>query len=91
LEFVSHHRTQPSADAVLLLAESCVLSPAANSHVVCRDWSSEVVLFRQADALLCRKAGSFEVDGVAVADRAALGRRSQVVGDDFSLSIEDVA
>jgi hypothetical protein len=26
-----------------------------------------------------------------VADRAALGRRSQVVGDDFSLSIEDVA
>ncbi|MEX2118766.1 MAG: FHA domain-containing protein [Pirellulales bacterium] len=91
LEFVSHHRTQPSADAVLLLAESCVLGPAANSHVVCRDWSSEVVLFRQADALLCRKAGNFEVDGVAVADRAALGRRSQVVGDDFSLSIEDVA
>ena len=33
LDFLSRHRTQPPADAVLLLADACVLGPKPNSHV----------------------------------------------------------
>jgi hypothetical protein len=90
LEFVSHHRTQPAADAVLLMAESCVLGPGANSHVVCRDWTGELVMFRQGDRLQCRRKGPFEIDGNPVCDKGSLAAASQVVGGDFSLSIESV-
>ena len=34
----SHHKTQPSADAVLLMADSCVLGPNRHCHVRCRNW-----------------------------------------------------
>jgi hypothetical protein len=39
LDFLSRHRTHPAADAVLLLADSCVMGPKPHSHVVCRDWT----------------------------------------------------
>lgn len=90
LEFVSHHRTQPSADAVLLMAESCVLGPAGHSHIECPDWSHELVIFRQGGELFCRGPSRFCIDGAAVADRGRLTRSSQVTGEDFSLSIERI-
>jgi len=88
LEFVSHHRTHPSADAVLLVAESCVLGPGENCHVVCRDWTRDVVLYRQATDWHCRAAGEFEIDGVPATDRGPIGGRSRIAADDFSLSLE---
>ena len=88
LEFVSHHRTHPSADAVLLVAESCVLGPGENCHVVCRDWTRDVVLYRQATNWHCRAAGEFEIDGVPATDRGPIGGRSRIAADDFSLSLE---
>lgn len=90
LEFVSHHRTQPPVDAVILLAESCVLGPGADSHVSCPEWSGDVVLYRQGDALFCRAPGRFQIDGVAVAARGPITRRSQIVGQDFSISVEGI-
>ncbi len=88
LEFVSHHRTQPSSDAILLLADSCVLGAAAGNHVVCRDWSSQVVLYRQGEGLFCRGPRVFRIDGVPTAECGRLGPKSQVVGEDFSFSVE---
>jgi hypothetical protein len=90
LEFVSRHRTHPSADAVLLMAESCVLGPDAQSHVVCGDWSRDLILYRQGDDLFCRRPGSFQLDGKAAADYGQLTLNSQVSGEDFSLSIESL-
>lgn len=90
LEFVSHHRTHPAADAVLLAAESCVLGPGENCHVVCRDWTRDVVLYRQDADWHCRAAGDFEIDGVAATDRGPIGGRSRVSADDFSLCLETI-
>lgn len=88
LEFISHHRTQPSTDAVLLMADACILGPASTSHVVCPDWTEELVLYRQPDGLHCRRPTGLSVDGAAVSERSRLGPRSTVTGDDFSLSLE---
>lgn len=88
LEFVSHHRTQPTADAVLLLAESLVLGPSENCHVHCTQWNRELVLFLQSGGLHCRTQGRFEVDGALVSERSRLTGSSRVVGEDFSLSLE---
>ena len=90
LDFASSHRTQPSADAVLLMADTCVLGPAPGSHVVCRQWRQEVVLYRHENELFCRTAGSFEVDGVRHRERAPLTLNSRISGDGFSFSLEEV-
>jgi tetratricopeptide (TPR) repeat protein len=90
LEFASRHRTQPPVDGVILMAESLVLGPAANSHVVCRNWPRNVVLFHQQGELHCRTSGALEIDGVVLDGRGGLNRNSTVRGEEFSLSLEEV-
>lgn len=90
LDFISRHRTQPWADGVLLMAESCVLGPRFQNHVVCRDWSGDVVLYRQDDALYCRAMDSIEIDGALCDGRGRLDVNSHVVGSDFSMSLEEL-
>lgn len=90
LEFVSRHRTQPYADGVLLMAESCVLGPKWQNHVVCREWSGDVVLYRQDEHLYCRAAEAIEIDGQLCDGRGRLDGNSRVVGGDFSLSLEEL-
>jgi len=90
LEPLSGHRTQPAGDAVLLMAESIVLGRKLQSHVVCRDWKNEVILFRQGDRIHCRSGGPFEIDGQLHEDEGRLGHVSNVCGEDFSLSVEEI-
>jgi hypothetical protein len=90
LDFLSHHRTLPSADAVLLMADSCILGPHPSSHVVCPDWPQEVVVYRHDDELFCRTAGSWQIDGVRCKDRGRLTRNSRVEGEGFSLRLEEI-
>jgi hypothetical protein len=88
LDLVSRHRFQPAADGVVLLAESCVLGPGSNSHIVCRNMKTDVVLFRQGAELYCRTAGKLQIDGREVGARGCLASGSRVVGEGFSLSLE---
>ena len=88
LDFVSPHRTQPSVDAVLLMADACILGPGPASHVTCPDWSHEVVLYQQGGNLGCRADGVWPVDGREVSERAAVTDRSTIAGDNFSLTLE---
>ena len=90
LDFASRHRTQPSADAVLLMADSCVLGAGPHSHVVCRDWPGEVILYRHDDKLYCRTKGLLEIDGVKYKDRGPITRNSRIVGHGFSMSLEAI-
>ncbi len=90
LDFVSRHRTQPYADAVLLMAESCVLGPKWHNHVVCRDWPDDVVLYRQDDDLYCRSMQPLEIDGLLCDGRGRITHSSRVTGDDFSMSLEEL-
>jgi hypothetical protein len=90
LDFASQHRTQPSTDAVLLMADSCVLGPNPRSHVVCRDWPQEVILYRHDEGLFCRTRGPFEIDGQRCQDRGRLTLDSRVEGEGFSLKLEKI-
>jgi hypothetical protein len=91
LEFVSRHRTQPSADAILLMAESCVLGPKWQNHVVCRDWKHDVVLYRRDGDLYCRAMEPLEIDGRYCEGQTRVDLNSQVVGSDFSFCLEEIA
>ena len=88
LDFVSRHRAQPSVDGVLLMADSCVLGPKPHSHVVCRDWPREVVLYRHDDELYCRSKGPLEIDGLPTKGRGPIPRNSRVAGDRCAFSLE---
>jgi hypothetical protein len=91
LDFLSHHRTQPKADGVLLMAESCVLGPKWQNHVVCRDWQGDVVLYRRDGELCCQAMDSLEIDGRLCDGRGPLQRNSRVSGSDFSMSLEELS
>jgi hypothetical protein len=90
LDFVSHHRSQPSSSAVLLMADTCVLGPAAQNHVVCRYWPHDVVLHRRHGGLYCASPTPIEVDGRRYTERAALNLHSRVDGEGFSFSLEEI-
>ena len=90
LDFTSRHRTQPSSDAVLLMADTCVLGPHPHSHVVCRDWTHEVILYRSGQELYCRTDGAFEIDGAACDGCGRITKHSRIEGDGFSFNLETV-
>ena len=90
LDFLSNHRTQPSAAAVVLMADTCVLGPGSNNHVVCRHWPHDVVLYRQHGGLYCRSNTPLEIDGTRYAQQGPLTLHSHVVGEQFSFSLEEI-
>jgi hypothetical protein len=81
LDVVSNHRTQPSSAGVLLMAETCVLGPSPKSHVVCRNWGTDVVLFQQGDDLYCR---------VKLGQAGKIVPGKPVTGEGFSFSLESL-
>jgi hypothetical protein len=91
LTLESHHKTQPSADAILLMADSCVLGPNRHCHVRCRNWQRDVVVYRQNDKLFCRADEPLSVDGVQATGRSEIQSGARVEGEDFSFAWESLA
>lgn len=91
LEFTSRRQTRSAIDAAVLMADSLVLGPRTHSHIVCRNWRDEAVLFRRPGGLACRAAGNWRVDGHLANGPSAIDGNSRVAGEDFSFSIESVA
>ncbi len=105
LTVVSDHRTDPAADGVVLMAESCVLGPKSHSHLRCPRWENEVILFRSSEGLLFRSSqvqmsegqtksninpSGIQHNGLIEEEPVALSPNSRIEGQDFSLTIEGV-
>jgi hypothetical protein len=90
LTIESHHKTQPSADAILLMADSCVLGPNRHCHVRCREWQRDLVVFRRDDRLFCRASEPLTIDGIIHAGENEIQSGARVEGDDFSFTWETV-
>ena len=90
LEVTSRHKIDPHVDAVLLVAESCVMGSSSHSHVACRDWASELILYRGGEGLALRSTKTLNVDGEPRETPVNLLPPTHVEGEDFALSIEPV-
>ncbi len=90
LDLESRHRTHPWADAILLMADSCVFGPNTRNHVRCPRWTEDLVLIRRADQLFCRTNKPFEIDGKVAEGQGEINLGSHVAGDDFSFSFEAI-
>ena len=91
LTIESGHRTAPAADAVLLMAESCVLGPKPHSHLRAEGWQDEVILFRGAEGLQCRSTGELLLDGQPAPEPVVVLPGRRIEGQDFAFSLEEVA
>jgi hypothetical protein len=90
LEFVSQHRTRPKVDGVVLMAQTCVFSPRQSSHVRCRDWAGDVILFRDGKNLACRANNSLTIDGQRYEARGPVAENSRIQGADFAITLEEL-
>lgn len=90
LDFESRHRTFPAADAVILMAEMCLLGPSAGSHVVCPAWRQNVLISRGKDGLWCRSDGELRVDGRPRQGPVRLAECHRIAGPGFSFAWEAI-
>jgi hypothetical protein len=88
IDFESNHKTQPTSDAVLLMADSCVMGPSPHCHVHCREWQQDVVLFRSGDCLQCRSSVPLVVEGEARSGPIVVPAGERVEGESFSFTWE---
>ena len=88
LEVVSRHRLPLAVDAVVLMAETCIIGPSEQAHINATSLEGPIVLYRQGPGLACRAPGAFEVDGRTCAARAPITLQSSVLGEGFSFSLE---
>jgi len=58
LTLESHHKTEPAVDGIVLMSESCILGSQPQSHIPCRGWTDDLVLFRRGEDLQFRTAAS---------------------------------
>ncbi|MCC6492250.1 MAG: FHA domain-containing protein [Pirellulales bacterium] len=90
LEIASRHRTDPAVDGIILMSESCILGPQSHSHIRCREWTGDLVLFRRGDHLMCRTQAPLEIDGQTCVGQASVAPNCRIECDEFALSLEEI-
>jgi hypothetical protein len=81
------HRSRPRSDAIILLADTCILGPTRASHVSTPLAESEVALLYRDGKWICRGAGETLVDGQSHSGRVAVpaGAKIECCGLSFTL------
>lgn len=90
LDLVSRHRLPLSVDAVLLMADACLLGDNSNTHVIVPGLKRPLALVRYKEGIAAQCAGTFEVDGKECKGRAGLTSRSRVQAEEVRLTLEPV-
>ncbi len=88
LDFVSDHRPAQAVDGIVLLADTCLLGPTDENHIVCSDWPGQVLLVRQGDELLCRSRMDLSINGHRVSRGKKLSSGDVVTADELRFRIE---
>ncbi|MBC7822254.1 MAG: hypothetical protein IAG10_35665 [Planctomycetaceae bacterium] len=89
LDFVSDHRPTQAVDGLVLLADTCLLGPGDENHIVCPDWAGQVLLVRQKDELWCRSRLDLTVNGHRLGSGRRLRSGDVVTGEDLRFRIEE--
>ena len=89
LDFVSDHRPTQTVDGFVMLADTCLLGPGDENHIVCSDWPGQVMLVRQRDELWCRSQLELTVNGHRLGSGKRLRSGEIVMGADLRFRIEE--
>lgn len=93
LDFVSDHRPAQTVDGLVLLADTCLLGPGDENHIICPDWPGQVLLVRQQNDLWCRSRLDLTVNGHRLGSGRRLLTGDVVAGSDlrFRIEVQDVS
>jgi hypothetical protein len=87
---ISRHRTNPWADAILLVADTVVLSSRGNSHIVCPQLDQPLVLTFGAGNWQCRQGGAIAAAGQPVPLGAPLPTDRLITIEGVSMTLETI-
>ena len=90
LDMVSGHRFAEPVQAVLLMADTLVIGPAAQTHVQVPDMTQSLIIFRNKSSLAVRWEGNLQIDGKTHQERGPLEPRSTLTTDQISLTLERI-
>lgn len=90
LDLVSGQRWQQPVAGALLMAETLVLGPAPQAHVVVDDLKSPMILFRVKQGLAVRHEKGFTVSGQPYRDGTPLKPGDKLQADGLSFAVEGV-
>lgn len=90
LELQTHNKLEPAVDGIVLMADTCVFGPQAHSHVRCRRWTEELVLFRHGEELRCRANSPLTIDDEPGVEVGEIAENSRIEGEDYALSFESL-
>src|SRR5262249_23705832 len=88
LDLVSGHRWLRPVEAVLLMAETVVLGPGSQSHVVIADLPQPIIFYRAKEGLAVRHAGELAINGLACRQRGDLSPGARIQAGDWSMTLE---
>jgi hypothetical protein len=90
LDMVSGHRFAEPVQAALLMADTLVIGPAAQSHVQVPDMTQPLILFRTKSGLAARWAGNLTINGRIHQERGPLESGSTLATEQISLALEKI-
>ncbi len=90
LTLESPHKLEPAVDGIILMADSCILGSQSHSHIRCRDWEKDLVLFRRGQEIFARSADPLEIDGEPADIGAPLPANCRLEAENLALSFEDI-
>ena len=88
LEFISDHRPAQAVDGIVLLADTCLLGPGDENHIVCTDWPGQVLLVRQGCELLCCSRMDLSINSQLMSSGRTLSSGDVIAGDELRFRIE---
>lgn len=95
LDLMGLGRFEPYVDAVLLMADSCLIGPQSNCHVQCPGWSetdpAPLAMVRRQHDWFFNAQGELLVDGVPQRGLIPITAGLRLSGAAFSLSIEELS
>jgi pSer/pThr/pTyr-binding forkhead associated (FHA) protein len=88
LEITSGHRLAVTVDGILLMGDTLMLGPGAQSHVQVPEQKQQVVLCRSKDGVSVRYAGEFRVGKQSHRNRTDLTLPATVCAEDAVFTLE---
>lgn len=88
LTLVSGHRPAERNDGLILMAETCLLGPTSDQHIVCPEAAAPLVLFRKEGRLWCRSPEEWKLQGRSQTAAAPLPQGALVTTETLSFRVE---
>jgi hypothetical protein len=88
LDMMSGHRFAEPVQSVVLMADTMVIGPAAQSHIQVPDMTQSLILFRNKHGLAARWPGTLQINGHTHQERGPLEPGTTLSTEQITLALE---